>query len=363
MFCNTLIKVKDFIVRYLEFCKLIDNSVLKKYDKQGMYKIYDRWPEIARESYNVEFEQVDFGGIDYIVFSGMGGSGAIGSIFSSILSKTATHVSVVKGYILPRTVDSNTLVVITSISGNTAETLTVLDSAKKMKSKIIAFSSGGKMEDYCVKNNIEFRKISMIHSPRVSLTSFLYSMLKILEPILPIEKTDIMESIMQLEILGKQISSTNLSSKNPSLNLAEWILGIPMIYYPHGLQAPAIRFKNSLQENAKTHAMAEDVFEACHNGIVSWEKPSTVQPVLLEGIDDHIKTKELWQIIKDYFKKNNLDYKEIVSIKGNILSKIIAMIYLLDYSTIYKAVLSEIDPTPVKSIEFIKKKLETSFQY
>jgi len=357
MFCNTLIKVKDFIVRYLEFCKLIDNSVLKKYDKQGMYKIYDRWSEIARESYNVEFEQVDFGGINYIVFSGMGGSGAIGSIFSSILSKTATHVSVVKGYILPRTVDSNTLVVITSISGNTAETLTVLDSAKKMKSKIIAFSSGGKIEDYCVKNNIEFRKISMIHSPRVSLTSFLYSMLKILEPILPIEKTDIIESIEQLEILGKQISSTNLSSKNPSLNLAEWISGIPMIYYPHGLQAPAIRFKNSLQENAKTHAMAEDVFEACHNGIVSWEKPSNVKPILIEGYDDYIKTKERWTIIKEYFESREIQYKEVFSTKGSILTKLINLIYLLDYSTIYKAVLSEIDPSPIDSIDYIKKKL------
>ena len=357
MFCNTLIKVKDFIVRYLEFCKLIDNSVLKKYDKQGMYKIYDRWSEIARESYNVEFEQVDFGGINYIVFSGMGGSGAIGSIFSSILSKTATHVSVVKGYILPRTVDSNTLVVITSISGNTTEALTVLDSAKKMKCKIIAFSSGGKMEDYCVKNNIEFRKISMIHSPRASLTSFLYSMLKILEPILPIEKTDIIESIKQLEILGKQISSTNLSSENPSLNLAEWITGIPMIYYPHGLQAPAIRFKNSLQENAKTHAMAEDVFEACHNGIVSWEKPSNVKPILIEGYDDYIKTKERWTIIKEYFESREIQYKEVFSTKGSILTKLINLIYLLDYSTIYKAVLSEIDPSPIDSIDYIKKKL------
>jgi len=336
---------------------LIDNSVLKKYDKQGIYKIYDRWSEIARESYKVELEQVDFGGINYIVFSGMGGSGAIGSIFSSILSKTATHVSVVKGYILPRTVDSNTLVVITSISGNTTEALTVLDSAKKMKSKIIAFSSGGKMEDYCVKNNIEFRKISMIHSPRVSLTSFLYSMLKILEPILPIEKTDIIESIKQLEILGKQISSTNLSSENPSLNLAEWITGIPMIYYPHGLQAPAIRFKNSLQENAKTHAMAEDVFEACHNGIVSWEKPSNVQPILIEGYDDYIKTKERWTIIKEYFESREIQYKEVFSTKGSILTKLINLIYLLDYSTLYKAVLSEIDPSPIDSIDYIKKKL------
>lgn len=322
-----------------------------------MYKVYDRWSEIARESYKVELEQVDFGGINYIVFSGMGSSGDIGSIFSSILSKTATHVSVVKGYLLPRTVDSNTLVVTTSISGNTTETLTVLDSAKKMKCKIIAFSSGGKMEDYCVKNNIEFRKISKIHSPRTSLTSFLYSMLKILEPILPIEKTDIIESIKQLEILGKQISSINLSSENPSLNLAEWISGIPIIYYPHGLQSAAMRFKNSLHENSKLHAMAEDIVEACHNGIVSWEKPSNVQPILIEGDDDYIKTKERWGIVKEYFESQEIQYREIFSTKGSILTKLINLIYLLDYSTLYKAALSEIDPSPIDSIDYIKKKL------
>jgi len=336
---------------------LLENTTLEKYDTQGMYKVYDRWSEIARESYKVELEQVDFGGINYIVFSGMGSSGDIGSIFSSILSKTATHVSIVKGYLLPRTVDSNTLVVTTSISGNTTETLTVLDSAKKMKCKIIAFSSGGKMEDYCVKNNIEFRKISKIHSPRASLTSFLYSMLKILEPILPIEKTDIIESIKQLEILGKQISSINLSSENPSLNLAEWISGIPIIYYPHGLQAAAMRFKNSLHENSKLHAMAEDIVEACHNGIVSWEKPSNVQPILIEGDDDYIKTKERWDIVKEYFESQEIQYREIFSTKGSILTKLINLIYLLDYSTLYKAALSEIDPSPIDSIDYIKKKL------
>jgi len=323
-----------------------------------MHKIYDRWPEIARESFQTNQDSVDFNNVDHIILAGMGGSGAMGDMFSAILSKTKVHVCVVKGYLLPKTVDSNTLVVATSISGDTIETLTVLDSARKARCKIIAFSSGGKMQDYCNKNKIEYRKIPQIHSPRDSLTSFLYSMLKILEPILPIEKTDIIESIKQLEILGKQISSINLSSENPSLNLAEWISGIPLIYYPHGLQTAAIRFKNSLQENAKTHAMTEDVIEACHNGIVSWEKPSVVQPILLEGMDDYIKTKEIWKILKEYFEAKNIQYKQIFSGKGSILTKLVRLIYLLDYSTIYKAVLSEIDPTPINSIDYVKSNLQ-----
>ena len=193
--------------------------------------------------------------------------------------------------------------------------------------------------------------------PRSSFTEFLYSMLKALEPMLPLDKQDIIESIEQLGNLCKIISSKNLSENNPSLKLAEWINGIPMIYYPWGLQAAAIRFKNSLQENAKIHAMSEDVLEASHNGIVSWEKPSIVQPILLRGEDDFIRTKERWEILKEYFIENDIDYREINSVKGNILSKLINMIYLLDYASIYHAVLSKIDPTPISSIDFIKKKL------
>ena len=92
-----------------------------------------------------------------------------------------------------------------------------------------------------------------------------------------------------------------------TINLAEWSVGIPLIYYPHGLEACAIRFKNSLQENTKMHALAEDVLEASHNGIVSWERKSKVQPIILRGKDDYIKTKERWQIFKEYFKKSGIE--------------------------------------------------------
>ena len=145
-----------------------------------MYKIYDKWPEIARESFESNQESVDFEDIDHIVFAGMGGSGAIGDIFASILSKSNIHVNVVKGYLLPKTVDSDTLVVVISVSGNTAETLSVLDSAHKIGCKIIAFSSGGKMQEYCTKNKIQHRIVPQYHSPRASFTSYLYIMLNVL---------------------------------------------------------------------------------------------------------------------------------------------------------------------------------------
>lgn len=336
---------------------MLDLPTLQKFDSQGMCKIYDKWPEISEESYNFKHKKLTISNIDHIVFVGMGGSGAIGDMFLSILSKSNLHVSIIKGYLLPNTVDSNSLVIITSISGNTIETLTVLEAAKQKQAKIIAVSSGGKMEKYCKKNNVDFRKIPQHHSPRSSFAGFLFSLLKILEPIIPIKEKEANEAITELKKLQKKISSSNLSDSNPALVLAEWIKGIPVIYYPWGLNAAAIRFKNSLQENSKIHASAEDIIEACHNGIVSWEKPSAIQPILVEGQEDYEKTKERWQIIKDFFDEMKIEYKEVISIEGNILSKLINLIYLLDYTSIYHAILSETDPSPIDSINFIKKRL------
>jgi len=338
---------------------LLDISTLQKFDAQGMYKVYDIWPQIAREQYETDLNGIDFGEISHVVFAGMGGSGAIGDIFSAILSKTNIHVDIIKGYLLPNTVDSKSLVVTTSISGNTEETLSVLDTARDLKCKVIAFSDGGKMQKYCIENKLNHRKISMNHSPRASFPTFLFSILRVLEPFLPIEKNDIMDSLDKLQKQREKISSSNLGDTNPAISLAKWVSEIPLIYYPLGLQASAIRFKNSLQENAKMHAITEDVIEACHNGIVSWDRPSNIRPILIQGNDDYIKTKERWKILKEFFKVKNIKYKEIHSVEGSMLSKLINLIYLLDYSTIYRAVLSEIDPTPVGPIDFVKGKLNS----
>ena len=339
---------------------MLTHPILDKFDPSGMYKIYDRWPELARKSYETKYETIDFKDIDHVVFCGMGGSGSICDVFSSILSKSKIHVNVTKGYVLPETVDSNTLVITVSVSGNTKETLSVLDLAKKRKSKIIAFSSGGQIENYCKKNNILFRKTPFIHSPRSSFASILYSMLNILEPIIPMKKKDIYDSLDQLEKLGESINSSKLTSENPAYTLSMWIKGIPLIYYPYGLQAAAIRFKNSLQENAKSHVIVEDIIEASHNGIVAWERKSNVQPIIIRGQDDHPKTKERWEILKEFFDSKEIDYQEIISANGNILSKLVSLVYLLDYTSIYLAILNKLDPTPIDSLDYVKSKLKES---
>ena len=332
-------------------------SDIQRYDSKKMYESYDNWAEVAQKNYNKDLPKIQFKNIDHIVFAGVGGSGTVGDVISSILSKKNIHTNVVKGYLLPKTVDSNTLIVTTSVSGNSKEALTVLQNAKKSKGKFVAFSSGGKMKKYSIKNKIPYYEIPEIHSPRASFTSYLYSILNVLEDIIPVKKQNVKESISMLMKTRKKISATNLTNSNPALSLAKWISGFPIIYYPWGLHSAAIRFKNSLQENAKIHVFAEDIIESSHNGIVAWEKRSKIKPILIVGRDDYIKTKERWKIIKEFFELNKIQYNEVRSANGNILTKLVNLIYLLDYTSIYLAVLSKTDPTPVKPIEFIKSRI------
>jgi len=151
---------------------LLDRETLEKYDTDKMYKVYDKWPQIARDAYESNLEPIEFKNIDHIIFSGMGGSGTIGDLFLSVLSKTSIHVTVIKGYVLPKTVDSKTLVIATSVSGNTIETISTVESAKELGCKMVCFSSGGKLEEFCQKYDIAHRNIPIYHNPRSSFFAF-----------------------------------------------------------------------------------------------------------------------------------------------------------------------------------------------
>jgi len=88
------------------------------------------------------------------------------------------------------------------------------------------------------------------------------------------------------------------------------------------------------------------------------KKKLNVKPILIKGQDDYIKTRQRWEILQKFFDTKNIDYWEINSVNGNILSKLVDLIYLLDYASIYRAILSRIDPTPISSIDFIKNEIK-----
>ena len=197
----------------------------------------------------------------------------------------------------------------------------------------------------------------MEHSPRASFPRFFFSILNILKDIIPITQEEIQESILLLEKTRSVINSNNLTSENVSLEIAEWIKQTPVIYYPRGLNSVATRFKNSLQENAKIHVINEELLESCHNGIVPWKENENIKQIYIKGKDDHKKTKERRNEIKEFFDVENIKFFEINSVEGNILSKIINLIYVTDFASIYLSVLKNVNPSPVKAIDFVKERL------
>ena len=120
---------------------------IQEFDPQKMYQTYDNWSTYSEDAFNKELSKLQLQDIDHIVLAGMGGSGAIGDVISAILSREDIHVSNVKGYLLPKTVDERTLVISTSISGNTKETLEILDNKSKSDAKFVAISTGGIMKE------------------------------------------------------------------------------------------------------------------------------------------------------------------------------------------------------------------------
>lgn len=321
-----------------------------------MHRAYDSWPQLAREAHGQRPEPVMDYRFDHVVFAGMGGSGALGEIFYSLLSRSPVHVDIVKGYRLPYTTGPGSLVVATSVSGRTAETISVLRSAQKTGCRAVGFSSGGPLQDMCESAGIPHYRVKQVHSPRASLVSYLYSMMGALGNLLPVGPSEIGESLDQLDWLAARVSSSNREA-NPALELASWLSGTPVILYPWGLRAAAVRFKNSLQENAKIHAMTEDIIESCHNGIVGWESESDARPVMIRGADDGPTTRERWKVMSEYFAGRSIEFREVDSPSGSLLTKLVGLIYLLDYASVYLALLRGADPAPVESIDYVKSRV------
>ena len=102
-----------------------------------MYEVYDNWSKLAKEVFSSNLDYLTFENINHIVFTGMGGSGALGDVLKAILSNSSIYVNIVKGFTLLKAIGKNTLIVTTSISGSIIETLTVLKSPKDFGCKVV----------------------------------------------------------------------------------------------------------------------------------------------------------------------------------------------------------------------------------
>ena len=348
---------------------LDDLELISKIDKSGMLDTIAQFPEQIEETVDIiNSTSLDsIFKIDNIVISGMGGSAISGDIVQSFLrDRYEIPIHVTREYNLPKWANKNTLVFSQSYSGNTEETLSTFKHAHQKKCKIIAISSGGKLQEYCEKREVPHIKIPSGFAPREATAYLLFL------PLLTLEKIGIMHNILDPEIKEaivelKKFRDHNKKEVNEKNNLSKQIATklfntIPQIYGWEIYVPIAKRWCTQFNENSKIIARYDTVSECNHNDIVGWsqdpEKSKQFTCVLFrdEKIES-IHMKKRLDFMKSLFEGVSKDVIEVPIIGKKTLSKMMYAMYLGDFVSCYLAILRKIDPSPVDIIVELKRAL------
>jgi len=346
---------------------------IRSIDRSSVCSAYDKWPDYCRDAFSrkIDVDERLFSNVLSIVFSGMGGSGTTGDIIADWMRlKCKIPIHVAKSYHIPAFVNDKTLFIAMSVSGGTEETLAALVEAASTGAKIIAVSQGGEMEQICKKKKLFHVKIQQRILPRVTLPEVLYSILNVLahSPFLDALKDQIQDSIQTMEQVGRKICQQCEYDENPAKQLARWMLGhIPAAYYSPLQRGVGIRFKNSVNENAKLNAIISPVLEACHNELVSWiynnGKDSILKPILVRNKSDPDEISARFDVFKEMLQKNGHEVYETPLQGSTALSGMVSSLYLLDYATIYLGILRKVDPTPIDAVFEFKDRMKERMNY
>ncbi len=331
---------------------------VEEVDREGLYRDYESWPEQAEQALKIKVPPIPQG-VEKIVYCGMGGSGCAGDILQD-LSNTYGRIPiyVVKDYHTPRFADPSTLVLAVSYSGDTEETLSALKEALERGCKIVGISGGGRLEEICAEEGIPHIKLGGALTPRSALPYILYSSLNLLgsSGYRLTADGEVERSIALMRTLRESIGLSSGLEANEAKQIANH-LRIPLVYGPHEIRGALIRCKNSLNENAKTHALIEILPEACHNDIEAWRHGANNIKVLFTYGSLDRRMQKRFSALAEFVKKTG--YPSIhIAIKGSTpLGKIMSTLYTLEYATLYLAVLKKIPPAPTPNISQLKKRL------
>lgn len=302
-----------------------------------------------------------------IVCTGLGGS-AIGA--DIVRSYTADHaltpISVNRNYTLPAFVGRNSLVIVSSYSGNTEETISAFKDARSKRARIIVITSGGKLKKLALRGSIPVITIPAGLQPRAAIGYSFFTILKILSRIgVVADKTkEISETIRVLEELDKTSLGVMVSERNNiAKKIATAIYGkMPVIYADQDhMDAVITRWRGQLAENAKTIASTHVFPEMTHNEIVGWENPNKVLKnlvvIMLKDRGDNPRIVKRMEIVKKILTGQGVGVIEVDSVGKRLLARIFSLIYIGDYVSLYLAILNRCDPTPVDRITYLKKEL------
>ena len=349
---------------------LDDMELYRRVDPAGMRECIRDLPRQCREAWLKASEFVlpaEVSHIDKVVICGMGGSAIGADLLRSLTSKLSKPlVFVNRGYDLPAFVDSSTLVVASSYSGNTEETMSAFWQALESNCQKLAITTGGELKRLALARGVPVFTIDYSAQPRAALGYSLIPLLALLCKLGFLEdKSAQVESVAQLlESLVGSLAEHISTSANPAKQLARKLFGRLVVIYGAGILCPvARRWKGQFNENGKTWAFYEAFSELNHNAVVGYEFPREVADriyvVMLRCPSLHHRILARYQITGEILEKAGVEHDIIGSQGEDDLSQMMSLVFLGDWVSYYLALLYQIDPTPVKMIEYLKGRLNS----
>ena len=306
------------------------------------------------------------GSVTNILFLGMGGSAIAGDIISDILFNELTiPMQVVRGYHVPASCSASTLVIASSYSGETEETLHALEEAQKKTKLVVAVTSGGKLLELAKKNKWSRLIIPDGFPPRQAFGYLFFLSYQIVCQTFGKKMTD--AEFYELMHLAESIILTNneetAEGKVFAKDLALRIKNkIPIIYTsaPY-LSAIATRWKNQFQENSKSMAFSNIIPEMNHNEIVGWEmKHKNIQDFLVIFLEDGTEDPRIGariNLTKSIIRDSGTGVVEVYAEGVTLLQQVISLIIISDWVSYYLALLYENNPASIVNIDFLKGEL------
>ncbi|MFQ5709095.1 MAG: bifunctional phosphoglucose/phosphomannose isomerase [bacterium] len=343
---------------------------IAKYDTDAMLDRILNFPAQLREAHRITQEtdlRFDSTSIANVCLAGMGGSAISGDVVKGLVH---THLRVPmvvnRHYTLPAFVARDSLVILSSYSGNTEETLEAYDQACAKKAQIVCVTSGGKLRSKAEANRHPVVSIPTGFPPRAALGYLCIPILFVLQcaQLIVYPESDLFETIELLQKLREAYHPAIANNKAKAISLK--LQGrIPLIYASvAGFEAVALRWKAQLDENSKVMAFCNVFPELNHNEIMGYgplqEISQQFQVISLKDRNDHPQVQKRMAITREIIEKGSNPVIEVESEGNSLLARMFSLIYLGDMVSFYLAILNQVNPTSIDNIDYLKRRLSAS---
>ena len=341
---------------------------MRAVDPNDMYRLIKEFPAQAREAIRIGKEArlaLSVRGVREIVLCGLGGSAIGGDLLKSYLgAELKVPFLVNRHYVLPAFVGPNTLVIISSYSGNTEETNAAHREALKRKAKILCISSNGMTETLAKKSKAPFIKIPGGQPPRSALAYSFFPLMIALSRLgfIKDKSREIKEALTLLDEKSAEYSNPD-PAVNRALQLASSMSGRIAVVYSSTERFDAVntRWRGQMAENAKTLCFGNVLPEMNHNELVGWKalknQMHDMQVILLRDRGDHPRVQVRMDITREILSQYTPHIAEVWSEGTTLLGRMLTLVVLGDWVSYYLAILHREDPWPVAVIDHLKTEL------